>query len=573
MKMRSMSVNIGQALTERAGEQGEEVALVEASSGKSLTFQELNRRADSLAWSLQGKGVRPGERVMLMVRPSADFICLSFALFKLGAVVILIDPGMGYANVRRCIAGVEPRVFIGIPAAHIFRLLFPAPFRSVKISLCCGFSWGIFGENVCSSQHGRMTPAFPVYPAQDDELAAIIFTTGSTGPPKGVRYEHGVFHAQLGLIRDVYHIGPGQIDQPGFPLFALFATALGARAIIPDMDPTRPARVDPRKFVGSLQTNKVSYSFGSPAIWNVVSRYCQERGIVLAHLQQVLMAGAPIAGDLVARMQAILLPQAQIHTPYGATEALPIASIEGHEIVSDAWPQSRTGKGICVGRPLPGIDIRIIAYSDAPIPVWDDRLCLPPGHIGEIVVRGPIVTRDYENNEYETQLAKIPIAHANTAKAFQLPTQPSATRHLSPVTCHWHRMGDLGYFDKQGRLWFCGRRAHRVESTEGPHFTIPCEAIINEHPFVARSALVGIADPLNPGKQQPVFIVEPIKKKKITSEKLLAEVRGLAAASPLTASVRHFLIHSDFPVDIRHNAKIFREKLSVWADGQLRRQV
>ncbi len=540
-----MNVNIGQSLAERALDQAGEIGLVEAATGRGLNFQELNGRADALAWYLQGKGVRPGERVMLMVRPSADFICLSFALFKLGAVVILIDPGMGYRNLLRCIAGVQPQVFIGIPKAHLFRQLFRASFRSVRISFCCGSSWGLLGPDICK-ESGISSQPFPVYPARVDELAAIIFTTGSTGPPKGVRYEHGVFNAQLRLIRDYYQIGPGQIDQPGFPLFALFSTALGAKAVIPDMDPTRPAKVDPRKFVRSLQEQQVTYSFGSPAIWNVISRYCLEQGIVLEHLQQVLMAGAPIPGDLIVRMQAILPKGARIHTPYGATESLPIVSMEGHEIVESTWPLSRKGQGICVGRPLPGIEIRVITLSDTPVPLWNDALCLPDGEIGEIVVRGDVVTRAYENNDQENRLAKI-----------------------KDKASFWHRMGDLGYIDAQGRLWFCGRRAHRVMTKTGTFFTIPCEAIINEHPDVSRSALVGISDPLHSGWQHPVMIVEPVRGRKIIKDRLLAEVRELAASSPLTEFIQFFLIHPDFPVDIRHNAKIFREKLSDWAQKQI----
>lgn len=540
-----MSFNIGATLAQQAAERPREIALVEAATGRSLNFGELDSRADALAFYLQEQGVRPGERVMLMVRPSADFICLSFALFKLGAVVILIDPGMGYRNLLRCIAGVRPEILIGVPRALLFRRLFPAAFVTVRRAFCCGSSLGIFGPDLCRMIADSAQP-FPVYPATSRELAAIIFTTGSTGPPKGVRYEHGVFHAQLHLIHTYYHIGPGEVDQPGFPLFALFSTALGARAVIPDMDPTRPARVDPKKFVRSLVEQKVTYSFGSPAIWRVVSRYCQEQGILLRDLRQVLMAGAPVSGELVARMQAVLSPDATIHTPYGATESLPVASIEGREIVGVTWPCSRLGQGICVGRALPGIDIRIISCSDAPVPSWEESLCLPQGQIGEIVVRGGVVTRAYENNTAETQLAKI-----------------------SDIGSFWHRMGDLGYLDAEGRLWFCGRRAHRVETVGGRMLTIVCEAIVNEHPRVARSALVGIVDQSQRGKQQAVLVIEPVKEKKIDDRQLLVEVKELAAASPLTASVRHFLIHPDFPVDIRHNAKIFREQLAVWAQKKL----
>jgi len=278
----------------------------------------------------------------------------------------------------------------------------------------------------------------------------------------------------------------------------------------------------------------------------VVSRYCREQGIVLDHLQQVLMAGAPIGGDLVARMQAILPPGAMIHTPYGATESLPVASIEGKEITEQTWPLSRQGRGICVGRSLPGLEIRVIACADVPIPVWDEALCLPTGVIGEIIVRGDVVTRAYEGNEPENRLAKI-----KDGDSF------------------WHRMGDLGYLDEQGRLWFCGRRAHRVQTRGGTLFTICCEAIVNEHPDVARSALVGIADPENSQWQQPVMIIEPVNNREIMKEQLLAEVQALAAASSVTSVIRVFLIHPDFPVDIRHNAKIFREQLAVWAQSQL----
>ncbi|MBU0945851.1 MAG: AMP-binding protein [Proteobacteria bacterium] len=539
-----MSVNIAATLAERAEEQGEEIGLVEAGSGKSLTFAQLNRRADSFAHILSRKGVRAGERVMLMVRPSADFICLTFALFKIGAPVILIDPGMGYRNLLRCIEGVRPKGFVGIPKAHVFRLLFRRPFQSVQLRFCCGPSLGLFGPDISKLANQDGGP-FPAYEAQGDELAAIIFTTGSTGPPKGVRYEHGVFHAQLRLIRDYYGIGPGQTDQPAFPLFALFSTALGAKAIIPDMDPTRPAQVDPKRFVASIKKYGVTYSFGSPAIWNVIAGYGESRGLTLETLEKVLMAGAPVSGELISRMQNILGPDAQIHTPYGATESLPIVSIEGREIVEQTWPLTRVGKGTCVGRPLPGIEIAILPICDHPLDHLGHTSFLPPGEIGEIIVRGDVVTGSYENNPEENRLAKI--ADGNG---------------------FWHRMGDVGYLDQEGRLWFCGRRAHRVVTAAGTFFTIPCEAVYNVHAHIYRTALVGVAAPDNL-YQIPVIIIEPEKDSPVSAEQLIVEARRLGAENPLTREIQYYLIHRDFPVDIRHNAKIFREKLSVWAVGEL----
>ncbi len=543
-----MNVNIAKTLAQCGRDLGDEPGLVEAATGKTLSFAELNARADSFAHILSSKGVTAGMRVMLMVRPSADFICITFALFKIGAPVILIDPGMGYKNLLRCIEGVQPRVFIGIPQAHLFRMIFRRPFRTVEKHFCCGSSFGLFGTDICKEAKHTFGE-FSVYEAAADELAAIIFTTGSTGPPKGVRYEHGTFYAQLSLIRDYYGIGPGQTDQPAFPLFALFSTALGATAVIPDMDPTRPAKVDPAKFVDSLGKYRVTYSFGSPAIWNVIAGYCETHPAEqkkLQTLKKVLMAGAPVSGKLIARMQAVLEDDAEIHTPYGATESLPIVSIEGREITEKTWPLTQTGNGTCVGRALPGIRIAILPVSDAVVETFDSSSCLPVNSIGEIIVQGGVVTRAYENNAEENRLAKI-----------------------EDGSTFWHRMGDCGYLDTENRLWFCGRRAHRVVMQDKTSFTIPCEAIFNVHPSIFRSALVGIHGQENK-HAIPVIILEKEKASTISAAQLLLEAKTLGAASDLTNDIVHYLIHPDFPVDIRHNAKIFREKLSVWAASELK---
>ncbi len=541
-----MVVNIAETLNQVASVYGDKTGLIEARSGRSVSFSELNSLADGYAAYFHQKGIVPGDKVMLMVTPSADFICLTFALFKVGVTIILIDPGMGYKNLLRCIEGVKPSVFIGVPKARLFSAVFPRPFKSVRHWFCCGQSFGIFGKDI-RRQISTDSPAFPVYQPANEDLAAIIFTTGSTGPPKGVRYEHSIFAAQLERIRDYYGINANHTDQPAFPLFALFSAALGACSVIPDMDPTRPASVNPEKFVSSIQKYGVTYSFGSPAIWNVVSRYCLDNGILLHSLKKVLMAGAPVPGELLERVTAILPSDAEIFTPYGATESLPVISITGKEILEETWKYSRVGKGTCVGRPLPGIDLQVIRIQDKEIEFYEQDLNVPVGEMGEIIVRGNVVTRAYENNERETNLSKMKDEGSNT---------------------FWHRMGDIGYLDDTGRLWFCGRKAHRVITDQGTLFTIPCEAIVNEHSDVYRSALVGV--PRGNGREgcMPVLIVEPVKGYKGSEQELLENVRRLAAASPVTSQIQQFLIHPDFPVDIRHNAKIFREKLAKWAVGK-----
>lgn len=540
-----MASNIAETFVEVAQKNGGRTAVIETRTGNHASFAELNSWSDGYANFFHSQGVAAGDTTILMVSPGIDFICLTLALFKLGTPVVLIDPGMGYKNLLRCIDRVRPQVLVGIPKALIFSRLFPKSFRTVKKTFCCGRSFGLLGTDI-RQQRDNLTGPRQVYRPSSTDLAAIIFTTGSTGPPKGVRYEHSIFSAQLRLIKEYYGIGPDDIDQPAFPLFALFSAAIGACTVIPDMDPTRPARVDPEKFVESIRQFGVSYSFGSPAIWNVVSNYCADKGMVLSSVKKVLMAGAPVPYDLMKRVVEILPEGAKVYTPYGATESLPVVSIEAREVIDDTWRKSREGQGTCVGRPLPGIDLKIIGVSDAPVSELTPEIEMKAYEIGEIIVRGDVVTKGYLNNPGEDRMAKI-----RDGNSF------------------WHRMGDMGYLDDQQRLWFCGRRAHRVVTENQTLYSVCCEAIFNEHEGVYRSALVAITKGDGSGETVPAIVLEPVAARSRNHSRLLQEVRQLGAKNPLTKNIQHFLIHKDFPVDIRHNAKIFREKLAQWAQKKI----
>jgi acyl-CoA synthetase (AMP-forming)/AMP-acid ligase II len=518
-----------------------------------LTFRQLNEEADRYAHGFTGLGIKKGTKVLLMVRPSLEFIALTFALFKMGAVPVLIDPGMGTANLLNCIASVEPEALVAIPLVHaarlLSRLLYRKYFRSVRYSVTIGPKRFCFLSGGPTIHEIRCPDAgpFEVVETRDTDMAAILFTTGSTGSPKGVVYLHAMFDAQVRLIQQHYSIREGEIDLPGFPLFALFSTAMGMTCVIPDMDPTKPAQVDPVKIVEAIENHGVTNSFGSPAIWNRVTDYCIREGIQLPSLKRILMAGAPVSGTILDRFTKILAEDADTYTPYGATESLPLCSISGREILQETEAGSREGAGTCVGLPLPGIRVKIIEIRDEAIPTWDGVRELSRGQIGEIAVCGPVITHEYYNRKEATALAKI--------------------RDGGKI---WHRMGDVGYLDEQGRLWFCGRMAHRVITSKGPLFTVPCEAIFNQHPDVFRTALVGIGKKPD---QQPVIIVEPKKGKKPQGKadvkRFIAELLKLGQRNPLTREIKIFLFHSAFPVDIRHNVKIFREKLAVWAETEV----
>ena len=512
------------------------------------SYRQLDQESDRIAHGLETLGIGRGVRTVLMVPPSEEFFALTFALFKVGAIPILIDPGMGVKNLKVCIAEAQPTAFIGIPKAHIARCLLGWGKPTMKILLTVGKRYGWGGTTLA-----RLLAAIPaecpyvMATTASEETAAILFTSGSTGVPKGAVYSHGNFSAQVEALRDLYAIRPGEIDLPTFPLFALFAPALGMTSVLPEMDFTRPAQVDPRKIITAIETFQITSMFGSPALINRVSLYGREHGITLPSLKRVISAGAPVPATVLERFAAMLDAPAQIFTPYGATEALPVCSIGSDEILGKTRALTEQGRGVCVGRPVAGIELEIISISDEPIPCWDDTLRVLPGAIGEITVKGAQVTRCYHNRPSSTALAKI----------------------CDPRGGFYHRMGDLGYRDETGRVWFCGRKSHRVQSSAGPLFTIPCEGIFNTHPAVYRTALVGIG-PV--GSQRPVLCVELEKGISPSRQNgIRAELLALGQQYEQTRTIETILFHSAFPVDIRHNAKIFREKLAIWAAAEVKR--
>ncbi|MCM2355820.1 MAG: fatty acid CoA ligase family protein [Arenimonas sp.] len=510
----------------------------------ALTYAELDRRSDAIAAGLAKHGVLRGQRVVVMVRPSPEFFLLMFALFKAGAVPVLVDPGIDKRALKQCLDEAQPQAFIGIPLAMFARKLLGWA-RGAKVAVTVGRrgAWG--GPTRAQVEREGAGAGPQLADTAPDEVAAILFTSGSTGVPKGVVYRHRHFVAQVGMLRDAFGLQPGGVDLPTFPPFALFDPALGLSSIIPDMDPTRPAKADPRKLHDAIARFGVDQLFGSPALMRVLAEYGQP----LPTLRRVTSAGAPVPADVVAKMRGLLPPEAQFWTPYGATECLPVAVIEARELQSTR-EATEQGAGTCVGRPVPPNEVRIIAITDAPIADWSQAQLLGAEAIGEITVAGPSATDEYFARPQATALAKI------------RETLPDGRQRIV------HRMGDLGRFDAQGRLWFCGRKSHRVRTPLGNLYTEQVEPVFNTHPEVARTALVGVGEG---AEQEPVLCVEMAPHlPQYEHERVLAELRRMSEGFVHTARIRHFLVHDGFPVDIRHNAKIGREQLAAWAAKELR---
>jgi len=511
-----------------------------------VSFKHLNREVERLAHGLVRFGIKPNDRILLMVPFGMEFVALTFALFRAGAVPVLIDPGLDRKQVLGSIANVSPHGMIGIPKAHIARLMYKRYFKNATKFITLGprLFWG--GKTL-KQIRDMGDPGPPLPETGPNNNAAILFTSGSTGPPKGVVYTHRMFTHQIRLLKKMFDIQIGEIDMPTFPLFGLFGVGMGMTCILPNMNPAHPAAVNPENIIGPIQKYSVTSSFGSPALWNTVTRYCLDHNIQLPTLKRILMAGAPVPGSLLERFNQILSPDAEVFTPYGATEALPVASISKKEILEETWDKTRQGWGTCVGSPVEGIEVNVIRITDEPIKQWDPSLIVQQGVIGEVVVKGPWVTRAYYGLEAENAKAKI--QEGNSV---------------------WHRMGDLGYLDEEGRLWFCGRKSHRVLTRDGYLFTLLCEPTFNEHPEIKRSALVGVGPK---GEQKPVLIVELNDNKNFGNiperKRLIRELLKLGVESENTRAIKTVLFHPGFPVDIRHNAKIKREELAQWATSLL----
>jgi olefin beta-lactone synthetase len=512
-----------------------------------LTFRELDTRSGHLARGLDEIGIRRGVRAVLMVRPSPDFFTLTFALFRVGAVPVLIDPGMGVRNLGKCLAEARPEAFIGIPKAHIARRLLGWARQTIRTTVTTGLRL-LGGRHTVAELRriGEQRGPLPLADTRADESAAILFTSGSTGVAKGVVYTHGIFAAQVEYLKSIYNIEPGEVDLCTFPLFALFAPALGMTAVIPEMDSSRPAKADPRRLIDAMSRFQVTNMFASPAIIDRLGRYGQKHGIKLPTLRRAISAGAPVSANVVERFAAMLAPGVQLFTPYGATESLPVANIGSDEILKQARHLTDQGRGVCVGRPVPGMDVRIIPISDEQMPLFDPATTLPPNQVGEIAVAGPVVTAEYFGRPQATALAKM--------------------RDRSDRL--WHRMGDVGYVDDLGRLWFCGRKSHRVETADGTLFTDQVEPIFNRVPGILRTALVGVK------RNGITYSVVCFELTADGSSKSAAEIdrdlREAAARFEHTRRIEVFLEYPrDFPVDVRHNSKIFREKLANWVDTEM----
>lgn len=543
-------MNIAHRLTENAKLFPDKIAvkvphfnkLTHAYDYESLTFKELDVRSNKFATSLQKLGLQKGDKTLLFLRPSLDFSAMTFALFKLGVVPVFIDPGMGRENLLKCIKECAPVGLIAEKEVHLIRMIFRSTFKSVRFNVTNGKrTWGKMTS--LKKMKEEKTQIFKSVHFSPDDQAAILFTSGGTGTPKGVVYSHSIFDQQTSILKELYKLTPDDVDLPAFPLFSLFTIAMGMTSCIPDMDPSKPGACDPKKLYQNILDNQPTFVAGSPAIWERVADYCAQNGLTLPSIKYLVMFGAPVS-TLIHKKFKSLLPNGTTYTPYGATEALPVSNISGEFILKNTALLSENGKGTCIGKVVPGSMVKIIKITDSVIDQLSEAKILSPNEIGEIIVKGPTVTKEYLHLPDKTREAKI-YDHSDV----------------------WHRMGDIGFFDEEENLWFLGRKAHRVETLEGMMTPISCEAIFNKHPAVKRSALVGLGVL---GKQTPAIVIERKDAQFLSGKErsiFESELLSIAKKFPHTAGIQKIYLSKHFPVDVRHNIKIDRTKLKQEIEG------
>jgi acyl-CoA synthetase (AMP-forming)/AMP-acid ligase II len=507
-----------------------------------LSYQDFEQYIDQLSHAFVAAGISNNDRVLLMVPPGRNMISSVFALLRMGAIVVMVDGGIEIEKMLGCIKTAQPTALVGVQGIIQLSVQFPDSFANVRTML----TLGEVEPQVIAACNGNIQPLAnfitdhqPFTPVNKTELqlSIILFTSGSTGSPKGVEYTPRMIQAQLAAMRQTWQLSSDDIDMPVFPAFTIGSIGIGMTVVVPNMDAVNPAQADPERIIQALVDYKISYSFGAPAFWLAILQYCKQQQQVLPQLRVLLVGGAPVPDELILGFSEVLI-NGQVQVTLGATEASAVVSISQNELVVNTLELTRQGNGVCVGRAVAGSKIATIAINDQPIEKWSDADTLAAGVIGELVVTGDNVSHHYYNNQTANKHGKIPTAEGDL----------------------YHRMGDAGYIDRQGRFWFCGRVAQLCYSQGQYWYPSKIEAVLDSLAGVRRTALVTIEV-----KQQHQLVV-CIELMQAEDHHSIDQQQLFKRLTELNYPVKYIIESKEgFPVDIRHNSKINRPALSQWA--------
>lgn len=530
------STNIATLLRAWAITQPNSPALIEAQNQTCLSFAQLDDAVSRAAALLYQMGLRAGDPALVFQPMSGDLYVVLIALFRLGAIAVFVDPAAGLTNLERCCTLCPPKALIASTKAHCLRLR-SASLRQIPLKLAIGFPLpGTIAWSTCC----QVDPQEQIAPCLPETPALLTFTSGSTGQPKAALRTHGILLAQQRSLAESLTLTAGEINLVTLPIFVLANLASGVTSLIPNVDLRFPGKINAAKVIQQIQTYHPHSTAASPAFLQRLVDYCEREGYPLSSFRKVFSGGAPVFPQLLGRLQR-LAPQATVTTVYGSTEAEPIAHIQYEDMHAADLAQVSQGSGLLTGQPVSQIQLRILAdrWGEAILPLTQaefDQITLPPHTVGEIVVRGTHVLSGYLHG----------LGDAETK--FQVEGSS------------WHRTGDAGYVDQQGRLWLLGRCSARIQDEWGILYPFAVEAAVSQLPQVHRSAFVQ-----HQGKRVLVLEFRSTESVEIIQSTLIQLNQQLA-----WASVQQFLVVPQIPVDRRHNAKIDYPALAILLEHRLK---
>lgn len=491
-------------------------------SCQEYNYQQIQNLTASYQYFFKCQGIAENDHVAVFLRPGIEFIATTFALFSMGAIPVFMDPGMGLKKILSNLKSIKIK-FIIAESIVLFILFFLPKIVGVKLKISKRKLKSIEDQKI------------PITKVSANTQSAILFTSGATGPSKGVCYTHEMFLNQISSIQSIFKIKHTDIDYPAFPLFSLFTLCMGATVVIPTIDPSRPSSCKPRVVLGEIKKYQATIISGSPAIWDKVSKYQKAHPLFQDYtnkIKTVIMFGAPVSYKIYQNFLPFL-PSGDIFTPYGATESLPVCVASAREILAHHLKDTLCGAGTFIGKPLPGVKIKIIPFGQTLI---RNKNLKDAASFGELWVASNCTSKEYYQLELENQRSKIKDDEGET----------------------WHKMGDLVTVDEFQNLWFQGRIPHSANINEKIFTSISCEAIFNQHPIANRSALIQL------NAYSLAVVIESPSACKMSSKKrstIKEELKQLAKKYSHTDSIAQFYLAKKFPVDIRHNIKINRELL------------
>lgn len=514
---------------------------------KKASWAELASRVERLAAGLSTLGAAPGSRVSLLVPPSTDLTAVVYACLKIGAVIVVADAGLGTKGLSRAIKGAQPQFLIGIERALVGAKVYNWPGRKIAALPFSESSAGSAKRKLLNVEsdlteleqrgHDALANGWTAPALDPDADAAVLFTSGSTGPAKGVVYTHRQLAALRDTIQNTYNLRAGTGLVAGFAPFALLGPALGAVSVTPDMDVTAPRTLTARALVDAVEAIDATAVFCSPAaLENVVAT---AENISLPKVSLVLSAGAPIPVPLLEKVQTIF-PNATLHTPYGMTEALPIADVS-LPTLREAQSSGTESNGVCVGQAVSGATLKILPFGTPDPEVTESALTQDAFVSGEVVVRAPHVKERYD---------RLALTQAHSA--------------LIPG---WHRTGDVGHYDDAARLWIEGRLQHVLTTPTGPVTPVAYELAAESVAEVARAAAVGVG----PAATQQLVVAVEVDgiKDGLAPNELAGRVRAAIQAAVPDAVAVAAVLTTRIPTDIRHNSKVDRAAVARWAEAAL----